>query len=161
MTVRDLFAQAGWQDTFENMQRYYDIEKEEGLRGAFETIVNAGSEVQSSTVVHIEVSSDDEGYGCFDVFGRVPEDEQSYALEFYPISKWASFQLDDDILHNFTPAEAAAHILIEATFFGCSDEEIEGVRQQLEKDIEWARNNPESLIPIEDMIKELGEDEKS
>lgn len=162
ITVQDLFIKAGWEKTAARlMENYEDVEGSlEGYRKAFNAIAGAGNiKNPDGVVVCIELEFDDDGQPYYDVYGTVPGDPQRYCLGAHTLTEWAGFYVDDGALKSLSPDEAAAHILWDATWYGFSDDEIEAFWENLERQIEEDRKNPDAWVPWEKVLAEIPEGE--
>jgi len=157
ITIKDLLCQTAWEDVAVSLIRLYP-DQEENLPGyslVFEQVCSCDP-LPNSQKMMVRICKGEEGY---DVTGYIPDDDQGYALDFSLFPEWAGFFVAQEILAEMAAAEAVAHILWEMTFCGYSDDAILARRKELEESIEELRRHPERAIPLEEVLKEIGEPE--
>ncbi len=133
-TVGELFRAVDWEQVQERLLEHYpDIKSTAGFLQAFQVIrFSRQTEDPDNTVVYIERVADDDGV-YYDVYGITGDDPQHYCLSLTPLTEWASYRLADSVLASLSAADAAAHILWEATWYGFSDSEITAFAGYLER----------------------------
>ncbi|WP_027719235.1 DUF6557 family protein [Desulfovirgula thermocuniculi] len=160
LTVQELFHAVRWEEVEAVLLERYGDEAGDlsGLREAFHFIRNCELEPNPEGWV-IEIDSwfdEEEGKVVWDVHARKPGDEQVYGMGLSLLDEWAGHFVSEKALAAFSPAEAAAHILWEAIWWGCSNEAILARRRELEEMVEELERNPDVGVPTEEVFRELG-----
>ncbi len=100
------------------------------------------------------------GTYTYDVFGVKPDDNDHYALELLPWSKWLSFEVVEKCVEVYGAAAVVAHCLYELTFFGFDASDVEvNIKREIEilnerhREIE---NGTAELVSWEEVIENIG-----
>ena len=159
MTVQELLCSIAWEDVEAALARLYpdEVEALPAFRKAFEFV--RGCEPKPNPEgwsIEIDLWRDDEGRDIWDVRARRPGDDGVYGMDYTLLDEWAGHFIAESVLAAFPPAEAAAHILWEMTWYGYSNEEILARRRELEERIAEYERNPERAVPGEEVFRKFG-----
>lgn len=137
MNVQKLFKAVSWDSVAHSLiEAYTDDEYKATLPGfkeVFEKVLSCDpSPNDDGTTVCVRLI-EDEGESWFDVYGRVPGKDVSYALELSTFHEWAGYDVDEDTLQRMPLPKIAAHVLWEMTWFGFDDRDIQARRKELQE----------------------------
>lgn len=141
MNVQGLFKTVSWNDVAQCL-----VENDSECRGSLPGFKKAFEEViaceplpnNDGTIVCIGLI-EDEDESWFDVCGRVPGKDVSYALELSTFREWAGYDVDEDTLQRMPLPKIAAHVLWEMTWFGFDDRDIQVHRKKLQEAAQSAK----------------------
>lgn len=129
MTVGELFKELRWEAVEKAIVTLYPDEKPvlPAYKEVFAQVRERElSSDESGMTVHIKfVPESDFSEAHYSVDGKIPGDDDTYALDFSTFSQWAAYLLSEETLTSLPPEEIAAHVLYEMTFYGFSDDVIQ------------------------------------
>lgn len=162
MTVQELFRSVLWEDVRVALAKLYP-DKAEALfafREAFDYIKNCEARPNpEGWEIEIDFWRDDEGRDVWDVRARRPGDDGVYGMDYSLLDEWAGYFVAERVLADLPSAEAAAHILWEATWYGFTNEEILARSRELEEAEKELQRNLEMGVSAEEFWEELDSDE--
>lgn len=172
MTVAELFRSVSWPSVKNAFVKLYPPDEDLGLTDCelcseLEKVFAKVKETtcapdESGMTVHVRfVPASEFSDEYYSVSGKLPGDDTFYGLDFSSFSEWASYLVAEEVLASLPPEEVAAHILWEMTFYGYSDEEIKKEEEKVERAFQDMKNGKAKIIPLEEMLKELEENETS
>ncbi|WP_027719231.1 DUF6557 family protein [Desulfovirgula thermocuniculi] len=160
LTVQELFRSVRWEEVEAALLERYGDEAGDlfGLREAFHFIRDCRPEPNpEGWVIETDTRFDEEeGKAVWNVHARRPGDERVYGMDLSLLDEWAGHFVSEKALAAFSLTEAAAHILWEATWWGCSNEAILARRRKLEELAEELERSPDIGVPAEEVFRELG-----
>lgn len=128
MTVKDIFEKAQWQDVAAELAKEYDADKDlTGYREVFNTVRAMTPTKTEMTLTLERIIVFDEP--VVDVSGLM--DGNSWSIMFIPWSECMGMPLDERCLDVMSPAEIAAHILYEITWFGFTEDKIKAEAEKI------------------------------
>lgn len=160
MTVQELFRAVSWDDVAGCIARLYP-DNVESLTG-YEKVFHEVRECKpvpdpQETAVCVELVEDDNG-NYYNVYGRVPGEDECFALDLCLFKEWAGYLVDEELPRMMDLSEIVAHILWEMTFHGFSEEDILARRRELEECVREAKEHPERCVPLSEILKTFGEE---
>lgn len=158
LTVQEIFRSVRWEEVEATLLERHGDEAGDlsGLREAFRFIRDCSPEPNSEGwAIEVDAWFDEEGKTVWDVYAQKPGDEQRYGMDLSLLDEWAGHFVSEKTLTAFSPVEAAAHILWEATWWGCSNEAILARRRELEELAEELERSPDTGAPAEKVFREL------
>ena len=142
MKFKDLIKKYSWQDikgTLFNIYKESDIGNPEGYFCVYNRLQKIECQ-ETDIILYIEQEIDNESNKTYyDIFGKRPNDEDSFALEFTPWSKWLNFEISEEALNQFSELAIISHCLYEMTFCGF-DEKI------IQNKVKEIRNNAKKSL---------------
>lgn len=160
MTVGELFKELRWEAVEKAIVTLYPDERPAlpAYKEVFTQVrEKEPSSDESGMTVHIKfVPESDFSEAHYSVDGKIPGDDDFYALDFSTFAQWAAYLLSEEALTSLPLEEIAAHVLYEMTFYGFSDDVIQQKKRELEEAVEEVENGKAELIPMEEVLKRLG-----
>jgi len=157
MTVGELFKELSWKAVKKAIVTLYPEERP-ALHAYKEVFIQVREKEpsidESGLTVHVKfVPESDFSEAHYSVDGKIPGDDDSYALDFSTFSQWAAYPLLEEALSSLHPEEIAAHVLYEMTFHGFSDDVVQQKKRELEEAVKEVENGKAELIPLEEVLK--------
>lgn len=142
MTVGELFRELSWKAVKKAIVTLYPDERP-ALPAYKEVFIQVRQKEpsidESGMTLHVKfVPESDFSEAHYSVDGKIPGDNDSYALDFSTFSQWAAYPLSEEALTFLHPEEIAAHVLYEMTFHGFSDDVVQQKKRELEEAVEEA-----------------------
>jgi hypothetical protein len=140
MILQQVYRATTWQDVKKELLKFYRVGIGEDLddyKKVYEFVCRCEpAKNEDQTIIKIDIiKENEEGVikEYYDVYGQKPFDNDTYALELSLFSEWAGFEIDRDLIKQFSLAEIVVHILWEMTFYGFDEEIIAKQREELLK----------------------------
>lgn len=130
MKLYDLLKDTTWQEVNKNLLFYCTKENIPIYKDVYEHFITLTptNTPFSDIIINIEFIEEEQVY---DVFGTREGDDFKYSLSLSLWSEWLDYELDKNILNNFSNAEIIAHCLWEMTFYGFTEKEIISKRNEM------------------------------
>ena len=154
MKFKDMIDTSDWPSIQRALERLYpdDLDDLPGYQRVFETLQGLQPNDSALRLVIEEMDDLERQAPVASVVGA--DDHGSYAIEFTPWGEWLGMSIDEQTRQKYTTPEIIAHSLWEMTFFGYSQEAIQGWIDERVRRKQAGRS-----IPLEQVRRELGLDE--
>lgn len=142
MTLKDLIASNDWVNVEMTLMDLYPEQRREmeDFREMYRQLLETESEESPVEIVlekFFEEDTDEEGY--VEVSGietGEQEETESLSLEFFPWKEWLGMTISERTLREYDPVEIICHCLVEMTFIGFDEEDIQRQFSLIAKDME-------------------------
>ena len=147
-------------DIVNHMKEVYTDTSDASLCGYADVIEQLATikHVSNDMVIHIEyVDKDFDGTPCeepyYNVYGKQPDDDDTYALDFMPWGEWLKSEMDDScsVLDDL---DVVCHCLWEMTFHGWEEANIKETIDELNRrvaDLKSGKEKGISFSSVEEM----------
>lgn len=125
-TLYQLFHEVKWDDVKEVLIKHYpDYESSiKGFELAFHEILEMKPKENKYGYYVVVDKVVEEAGEWYDVYGKKPNDVQTWALSFYAWDEWLGMYVDKDSLLSMTKEEYIAHVLWEMTYYGFDSQTV-------------------------------------
>jgi len=108
--------------------------------------------IPNDMVIHIEcVDKDFDGTPCeepyWNIYGREPDNDDTWALDFMPWGKWLKAEMDPEC-SELDDLDLICHCLWEMTFHGWTEATIKEVIEELDRCVEDIKSGKEKGISL-------------
>lgn len=161
MILEQLLSTVTWGEVKEALTRLYPSQEDHitEYEEVFTRLIMSHPAINDddiTIIINFEPAEGEDGIDSWDVYGKKPDSNLSYALEFTPRDEWLGFNVDEESLSKMPAAEFVAHCMWEMTFCGFDEAEVEEFLDDLHEKLEETESSPkDQYVTWDELRKEL------
>lgn len=153
MTLKQILSMTWWPTVALALVKAYPEDRKSlaGFRSVYDKLMDMEPVANSGLTIVIESVEykHDRGHFWYDVYGILPDKDDSLALEFRPWREWLGMSVAKGTINFLTPSQIAAHCLHEMTYFGFEEQEVQSIWNDIERDADEVRSGTAELEELD------------
>ena len=151
MKLKEIISHVDWNDVAIAIvtERPYQRPVLAGFKKVFESLVTM-EPTESEYKIRFERRQDvlNSDYTFPEVVGIKEGVDERWSLAFCPWTEWLGMEFCQETIEKFPPSQIVANCLHEMTFWGFTEENIKGHREELDDRIREAEEHTEKLVKL-------------